>query len=142
VQAFGDNGEPVTSPTVAKRDGDRDDLRPAPAWDAVEIAHELREEIVGIQFFDDQLQERTGAVERRGACGKQPHRARTELFSPSLSLELLFRSRSVFEVTVDVVDQETDFGHECTSSNPAQATCSRAPARRAAWAAHANERVK
>jgi hypothetical protein len=142
VQAFGDGGEPVASPTVAKRDGDRDDLRPAPPWYAVEIAHELREEIVGIQFLDEQLQERTGAVERRGAGGEQPHRAGTKLFSPPLGLELLFCSYRVFEVTVDVVDQEPDFAHECTSSNPAQATVSRAPARRAAWAARANERVQ
>jgi hypothetical protein len=142
MQAPGDLGEPVASPTVAKRHGDRDDLRPTPPWYAVEIAHELREEIVGIQFFDEQLQERPRVVELRGAGGEQPHHAGTKLFSPSLGLELLFRSYRVFAVTVDVVDQETDFAHGCTSSNPAQATVSRTPARRTAWAARANERVK
>jgi len=118
VQAFGDGGEPVASPTVAKRDGDGDHLRPAPPWNAIEIAHELREEIVGIQFLDDQLQERTGAVERRGAGGEQPHRAGAKLLTPPLGLELLFRSYRVFAVTVDVVDQETDFAHGYTSSKP------------------------
>jgi hypothetical protein len=142
VQAFGDGGEPVASPTVAKRDGDGDDLRPAPPWYAIEIAHKLREEIVRIQFFDEQLQERSRVAELRGACGEQPHRAGTKLFAPSVRLELLCRSCGAFEVTVDVVDQETEFAHGCTSSKPAQVTVSRAPARRAAWAARADERVE
>jgi hypothetical protein len=55
VQALGDHGETVTSPTVAKRDGDRDNLRTAPQWYTVEVANELLKGVVGIQFFDDQL---------------------------------------------------------------------------------------
>ena len=43
---------------MPERDGERDDLRPSTPRDAIEIANELREEVVRIQFADDQLQER------------------------------------------------------------------------------------
>jgi len=46
AEPFSDARETVAPPTVAERDGDRDDVRPLPARDAIEIAHELREEVV------------------------------------------------------------------------------------------------
>jgi hypothetical protein len=52
-------------------------------------AQELREEIVGIQFFDEQLQGRTRSVDLPGAGGEPSHRDGTKLFSPPLGLELL-----------------------------------------------------
>ena len=53
VEAPRDAGQPVTSPAVAKRNGDRDNVGPLPTWNAIEVANELREEVVGIQFVDD-----------------------------------------------------------------------------------------
>jgi hypothetical protein len=56
IQAPSDVGETVAPPTVAKRDGDRNDLRPAPQGQPIEVAHELRRNIVGMLLFDEQLQ--------------------------------------------------------------------------------------
>jgi len=111
MQALGDAGQTVASPTVAKRDGDRDDLRPAPPWHAIEVAHELREEIIGIQFFDEQLQKRPRAVQPRRAGREQPHRAGAKVLSPSLRIELVFCPCGVFEVTIEVVEILTAFAH-------------------------------
>jgi hypothetical protein len=44
---------------VAKRDGDREHVRPLPPWHAIEVAHEFPEEIVGIQLLDERVQEPT-----------------------------------------------------------------------------------
>ena len=43
---------------MAKRDRDREHARPVPQRHTIEIANELREQIVGEEFVDDQLQER------------------------------------------------------------------------------------
>ena len=117
MEAFGDPRETVTSPAVAERDGDRDDVRPLPPRHAIEVANELGEEVVGIQFLDDQLHERARPGELRRACGEQPHRARTKLRPPPLGIELLFRPSGVFEVAVDVDEDVTDLAHGCTSTN-------------------------
>jgi len=58
AEGCGNLREPVSSPAMPERDGERDDLRPSTPRDAIEIANELREEVVRIQFADDQLQER------------------------------------------------------------------------------------
>ena len=58
AETSGNMLEPVTSPTVAKCDGDADHLRPSATRDAIEIANEVLEQIVGKEFRDDQLQER------------------------------------------------------------------------------------
>ena len=50
---------------MPERDGERDDLRPTPPRDAIEIANELRKEVVRVEFPDDQLQECTRPRERR-----------------------------------------------------------------------------
>ena len=40
---------------MPESDGERDDLRPAVPRGAIEIAKELREEVVRVEFPDDQL---------------------------------------------------------------------------------------
>jgi hypothetical protein len=100
---------------VTKCDRDRHDLWPASPRDAIEVAHQLREEVVGVQFLNEQLQERPRAVERRRTCGKQPHGTRALLLPPSVRIELLFCPCGVFELTVDVRDCVTDFAHGYTS---------------------------
>ncbi len=117
MQSFRDAGETVAAPTVAKRDGDRDDLRPAPQWDAIEIAYELSEEIVWIQLLDEQLQQCSRAMQLRRARGKDAHRTGSKLFPPSFRIELLFGSYGVFELSIDVADQVIASVHGCTSRN-------------------------
>jgi len=102
---------------VAERDGDRGDVRPLPPRHAIEVAHELREEVVWKQFRDDQLQERAGPGELRGAGGELPHRTRTKLRPPPLGIELLFRPDGVFQLTVDVGDQGMDLAHGSSSTS-------------------------
>ena len=53
AEPFGDPRQTVTSPAVAKRDGDRDHARPLPPWYAIEVPNQLREEVVGVQFLDE-----------------------------------------------------------------------------------------
>jgi hypothetical protein len=119
VQSLRDSYELVTTPAVTKRDRDRDDLRPATQGYAIEIAHELREEVVGIQLLDEQLQQRSRAGEFRRALRKYAHRARSKLFSPPFRIELLFGPYGVFELTVDGAEHVTAFVHGCTSRNAA-----------------------
>jgi hypothetical protein len=47
--------EPVFSPALPESDGERDHLRPAPPGNAIEIADQLGEEVVRVEFVDDQL---------------------------------------------------------------------------------------
>mgnify|MGYP001619984246 CR=1 FL=1 len=117
MEARGDPRETVTSPAVAKRDGDRDHARPLPPWDAIEVADQLREEVVGVQFLDEQLQKRARPGELRGTRGEEPHRPRTKFLPPPLGIELLFRPSGVFELTVDVDEDWTDLAHGCPSTN-------------------------
>jgi hypothetical protein len=102
---------------VAKRNGDRKNLRPLPLWHAIEIAHQLLEKIVGIQLLNDLFQEGAGPRQRGRACGKAPHDVRTQLRPPPLSIELLLGSSGVFEQTIDVGEQLTDLAHGGTSPN-------------------------
>jgi hypothetical protein len=120
VQSLRDPYELVATPAVTKGDSDRHDLRPAPQRHAIEIAHELREEIVRIQFFDEQLQQRSRAGELRRALCKRAHGAGSKLFPPPFRIELLFGSYGVLELTVDVVEQAIAFVHGCTSRNAAR----------------------
>ena len=48
-------------------DGKRDDLRPSAPRDAIEIANEFREEVVRVEFPDDQLQECASPLKLRCA---------------------------------------------------------------------------
>jgi len=111
AKTFGNLLETVASPAVAECDGNRDHLRPSPPWDAIEIADQVREEIVGKKLGDDQLQERARPRQRARASGEEPHRARAHLVTPSLGVELLLRSCRLFEVRVDVDDEVTDLAH-------------------------------
>ena len=40
---------------MAERDGDRKHARPLPCGHTIELAHQLREEIVGVELLDDRL---------------------------------------------------------------------------------------
>jgi hypothetical protein len=117
VEARGDPRETVTSPAVAKRDGDRDNARPLPPWYAIEVPNQLREEVVGVQFLDEQLQERARPGELRGVRGEEPHRTRTKFLPPPLGIELLYCPSGLFELAIDVDEDVTDLAHGCTSTN-------------------------
>ena len=41
---------------MAQRHGDGEDLRPEPTWDTIEVADDLREEIVRMKLFDRGLE--------------------------------------------------------------------------------------
>ena len=62
---------------MTQRDGDGEDLRPEPTWDTIEVADDLREEIVGIELLDRGLQQRSGPLELRCAGREFTHGTRT-----------------------------------------------------------------
>jgi hypothetical protein len=97
VEALRYPRETVTSPAVAKRDRNREHVWPLAPRDAIDVAKQLRKEIVGIEFLDDQLQKGSRPGELRGARGEQPHRTRANFFAPALGVELLFRPNGVFQ---------------------------------------------
>lgn len=127
MEALGDPRETVTSPAVTERNRDRNHIGPLPTWNAIEVANEVIEEVVGIQFFDDQLHERARPGEPRGARRERTHCARTKLRPPPLGIELLFRPSGVFELTVDVDEDWTDLAHGCTSTNHGTRNADRVP---------------
>src|SRR4249920_2602556 len=102
VEGFHNLREPVASPAIPERDGKRDDLRLTPPRDAIEIANELRKEVVRVEFPDDQLQECARPRERRRTRCEQTKGAWTKLLPPPLCIELLFGSSGVFEESIDV----------------------------------------
>jgi hypothetical protein len=116
MEALGDPLEAIASPTVAKRDGDRENARPIPPRHAIEVAYQLPEEVVGIEFRDDQFQESSRPCELRSTRGKQSYRTRAKFFAPSFDVELLFRANSVFQQGVDI-GLVMDLAHGCTSMN-------------------------
>jgi hypothetical protein len=98
-------------------DCDREDVRPLPRRHAIEMAHELGEEIVGEEFLDDQLHERARPREPRRARCELAHRTRTELVPPVFGVEVLFGSGGFFEIVVDVDYGTTDLAHGCSSTS-------------------------
>ena len=100
---------------MAERDGDREDARPLPCGYAIEAAHQFREEIVGIELRDDQLQECARPRELRRASGERPDCARTKLVAPTVGLVLLLCPCGFFEETIDVDDDGTDLAHGSSS---------------------------
>ena len=52
---------------MPERDGERNYLRPPPPGNAIEVANQLGEEIVRIEFVDDQLQESARPLQLRRA---------------------------------------------------------------------------
>jgi hypothetical protein len=117
MEALGDARETVTSPAVTERNGNRNHVGPLPTLNAIEVADEVREEVVGIQFFDDQLHERARPGKLRAARRERTHCTRTKLRPPPLDIELLFRPSGVFELTIDVDEDWTDLAHGCTPTN-------------------------
>jgi len=107
--------EPVLSPAMSESDGKRGDLRPTAPRDAIEIANELPEEVVRVEFPDDQLQECASPLKLRRACGKEPKRTWTKLLPPPLGVELLLGSSGVFEESIDVEGEILDLAHAQTS---------------------------
>src|SRR5260221_14264619 len=101
---------------MPESDGKRDDLRPAAPRDAIEIANELREEVVRVQFPDDQLQECARPLELRCARREYTECTWTELFPPPLNVKLLLGSSGVFEESIDVEGEIVDLAHAQTSS--------------------------
>ena len=74
--------EAVATPAVAKRDRDRHDLWPTAQRELIEIAYELREQVVWVQLLDEQPQERARATEFRLLGSKGPHRLRAYAVAP------------------------------------------------------------
>jgi hypothetical protein len=107
--------EPVFSPAMPESNGKRDDLRPSTPRDAIEIANELREEVVRVEFPDDQLQERASPLKFRRAFRKEPKRTWTKLLPPPLDVKLLLGSSGVFEESIDVEGEIVDLAHVQTS---------------------------
>ena len=105
---------------MTERDGDREHARPLPRGYTIEVAHQLREEVVGIELLDNQLQERTRPCELRRASGKRADCARTKLLAPSLGLVLLLGPCGFFQVTIDVDDGVTDLAHGSSDWQRAQ----------------------
>ena len=96
---------------MTERDGDRENPRPMPRRHAIQIAHQLREEVVGIELLNDQPQECTSPGELRRALGERTDCARTKLLPPSFGLVLLLCPCGCFQVTIDVDDGVTDLAH-------------------------------
>jgi hypothetical protein len=108
---------------MTKRNGDRDHLRVPAKRNAIEIADQLCEEFVGVEFLDEHLQECARPGELRGTLGKLPHRTRTQLLAPTVGIELLFRPDGIFELAIDVDDHVTELAHGCTSTSSARTLC-------------------
>src|SRR3954453_7277153 len=123
VEGLDNLRDPVLSPAMPERDGERDDLRPAVPRDAIEIANELRKEVVRVEFPDDQLQECATPRQRPCARGEQPKGTRTQFFPPPLDVELLFGSSGVFEESIDVEGEIVDLAHAQTSGIATRSQC-------------------
>jgi hypothetical protein len=108
---------------MPERDGERDHLRPAPPGNAIEIANQLGEEIVWIQFVDDHLQQRARPLQLRRARCQQAQRAWTKLLPPPLSVEFLLGSSGVFEESIDVERKIADLAHAQTSRIATRTPC-------------------
>jgi hypothetical protein len=111
VQAPRDAREAVSTPAMPERDGDREHARPLLRRHSIECADQLREEILGIQFLDDQLQERARPAQVRTACREQAQRTRTHLRPPTFRIELLLGAERLFEVLIEVGDDGADLAH-------------------------------
>jgi hypothetical protein len=96
---------------MTERDGDREHARPVPRRHAIQVAHQLREEVVGIELLDDHLQECTRPPELRRAYGKRSDCARPKLLPPSVGLVSLLCPCGLFQERIDVDDGVTDLAH-------------------------------
>jgi hypothetical protein len=112
----GDPGEIGLAPAVTKQERNRDGLRKPRRREAIGCADDVREEIVGLEFGEEQRDERTRPREVPRACGNQPHRTRTQLAPPTLGIGVLCGARSLVELPRDGERQVAGFAHGCTSS--------------------------
>ena len=108
---------------MPERDGERDRLRPAPPGNALEIANQLGEEVVRIEFVDDQLEKGTRPLQLRGMRCKQTQRTWTKLLPPPLGVELLFCPSGVLEESIDVERTIVDLAHAQTSRIATRTSC-------------------
>src|SRR5262249_55907671 len=67
------------------------------------FADQLGEEVVRVEFVDDQLQECARPLQLRCARCEQPQRAWTKLLPPPVGVELLFGSNGVSPRAVNIV---------------------------------------
>jgi hypothetical protein len=98
----GDPGEIGLAPAVTKQERDRDGPRQLGRPEAMGRADDLVEEIVGVEFVEEQRDQRTRPRERPRACGHQPHRTRTELAPPVVCIRALGRARDRREFAPNV----------------------------------------
>jgi hypothetical protein len=108
---------------MPERDGERDHLWPAPPGNAIEVANQLGEEIVRIEFVDDQLEQSARPLQLRRARCQQAQRAWTKLLPPPLSVEFLLGSSGVFEESIDVERKIADLAHAQTSRIATRTPC-------------------
>jgi hypothetical protein len=100
---------------MPERDGERDDLRPTPRGTRSRLPMSSAEEVVRVEFPDDQLQECARPRERRRTRCERAKRAWTKLLPPPLGIELLLGSSGVFEESIDVEGEIVDLAHAQTS---------------------------
>jgi hypothetical protein len=132
VEAPGDAREVVASPAVTQCDSDRKDLRPPPPGNPIDRADQISEEVVGVEFPDDQLHERTRPPEACRPLCKQLHCGKTELRPPPLGIELLCCSLGVLELSVGADGTVMMLAHSSSTSDGARND--RADQVRRAWA--------
>src|SRR5262249_24585062 len=82
---------------------------------AIQIANEFREEVVRVEFPDDQLQECARPSQLRRACRERAECVWTKFLPPPLGVEFLLSSSGVFEESVDVERKIVDLAHAQTS---------------------------
>jgi len=100
---------------MAQRDGARKHPRPLAPRDALERADEGREEIVGIEFLDDRVDERAGPRESACVRSEALQVTGTGLTSPSIRIERLFGPEACLQVVVDVGDAGSNLAHGSSS---------------------------
>jgi len=106
---------------VTERDGNGQNLRPAPPRDAIEVPDNLGEERIGIELLDRGLQQCAGPRQRRRACRERAHGTRTQLRPPPLGVKRLLGPSGVFEGFIEVERQRTAHVHGDTSGEISQA---------------------
>jgi hypothetical protein len=103
--------EAVTAPASTQRYGDRERERPATRWKPIQAAHQRREQVVGIEFVDDQLHKGARPHQLLGARCKQVQRTRPQLGAPSFGIEVLFLPERLLEERVDIGGYGVDLTH-------------------------------
>src|SRR5207237_5752712 len=79
--------------------------------------NELREEIVGVEFLNDRLQERARPGEARRTRREELHRGRTELRPPPLEIEPVLGPLGLLDVLVNFGDGVLGDTHDDSSTH-------------------------